>query len=560
MSPVFTNPVPAVTMLPTTLFPMHAGFSPALMAPVFPPTMAALTIGISSYREDNGYEPNDRYPYHIIDRLLRGERFDVEDREFEVVDVKIHQVAHPVAQYQIGDVEMNARLLIAPIAAAVAAFPYIGKGAGKEAKKVKDTADGVATEAMRAAFNNRSIKGTIRGGEGGGRDGMARSGALYLGEMVGTGYGLPVDFLVDPLEVTNATKALDATGAYGKVGQGYAADLVDPAKWFPGYSGASSLMLAVDARQRGTRALSDFLYLDKLQVPYRVARHLPAKGATIAVDPKEFVNTVSAALRMPPSELRAAALARSRHLTTMKGWIDAGIEPWNISTPSDGDAMFTPALAAGALHFAGLTGGVMEGAISAAIGIPLGIRTYMQFVSHDKLGEEEENADLRNPDHRFGFSDEEYAEMLLTKLFDGEHIGHTLRNVNQRGQIAQQIKNAAFAALNDGIFSEDTYTRLLERYAKISADPDNGERFTDRERDFLKQVLTEGGFLDVRRVLRFSDLVASRGWLAAVSAITPNKWAPLEGIRENNHRLTVDTLVAGGSNAVYVLETEVEER
>lgn len=278
------------------------------------------------------------------------------------------------------------------------------------------------------------------------------------------------------------------------------------------------------------------------------------------MDPKDLVNAVSAAFRKPPSELRTAALARERHLTTMRGWIEeGGIEPWQISTPSDGDAMFTPALASGALHFAGLTGGVMEGAISAAFGIPQGIRTFMQFVSHDRLGEHKENADLRNEGHRFGFSESEYKEMLLTKLFDSEHIGHTLREINQRGEISSHIKNAAFAIFNDSIWSEDQYKAFLDRYNRISSGDANGERFTEEDRRFLKEVLTEKGFLDVRRVLRFSDLVSSRDWLAAASAITPNKWAPLQGIRVDGHKLVVDTLVVGGSNVVYVLEAEVEE-
>jgi len=545
-------------MIPTPLFPLHAGFHPSMMVPVFPPCVSSLASGISFYRQASGYEPNERYPYHIVNRLLTGERFEAGDKEFKVTKVKIHQVAHPIAGYGIGDVEMNARLLLAPIASAVAAFPFIGRGEGKDAKKVKDHADGAATEAMRSALNRRSIKGTIRGGEGGGRDGMARSGALYLGERVGTQYGLPIHFLVDPLEVTNATKALDPTGAWGAVGHGWAPELKDPAKWFPGYSGASSLMLAVDARQGGSRPLSDFLYLDKLQISYRAARHLPER-ISLTMEPKDLLTAVSAGFRTPVAELRAAALARERHLTTFKGWIDAGIETWNIFAPSDGDAMFAPAIAAGALHFAGLTGGVMEGIISAAFGIPLGIRTYLQFVSHDRLGEHKENADLRNEEHRFGFSETEYAEMLLTMLFDSEHIGHTLRTINPRGEISSHIKNAAFAAFNDGIFSEEQYLAFLARYQRISSGEVNGERFTEEERNFLKQVLTEKGFLDVRRVLRFGDIISSRDWLAAASAITPNKWAPLEGIRQDSNKLIVDTLVVGGSNAVYILESEIEE-
>jgi fructose-1,6-bisphosphatase/sedoheptulose 1,7-bisphosphatase-like protein len=544
-------------MPPTTLFSMHAGFTPDKLAAVFPPTVEELAAGIEEYRGKRGYEAFRSYRYDIPEQLLMGEQFEVEGTDWRVKNVKVHRIVDPIQSEKVGDVEMNSRLLIAPIAAAVAAYPYAGKGGKDNAKEVKTKADGMATEAMRAALNRRSIRGEIRGGEGGGRDGMTRSGALYLGEPVGTGFGMPVHFLVDPLEVTNATKALDRRGAYGEVGHGWSPELVDPAKWFPGYSGASSLMLAVNGNG-GTRQLSDFLYLDKIQLPLAAHRHFAEFGKTLTSAPEDIADAISAALRLPHADLRVAALARSRHMTTMKGWMNAGVEPWNIFTPSDGDAMFTPAIAAGALHFAGLTGGVMEGVISAAMGIPMGIRTYMQFVSHDRLGEHKEQADLMNLEHRFGFSEDEYSEMELTRLFDSEHIGHMLRNINQRGELASHIKNAAARLNTDGLMPDDVYVAFLERYEKIVNGSNDGVRFKDEERTFLRQVLTESKYLDVRRILGFGDIVKSRDWLVGVSAITPSRWAPIEGIRGDDGKLVVDTLVAGGSNAVYILETAVE--
>ena len=555
MSPVFASP--SALMSPTTLFPMHAGFTPAMMTPVFPPSIEMLQGGIDQYRHANGYDTHESYPHHIVGRLLEGEEFTANGKKLRIDKVTIHPVANQI--YKVGNVEMNARLLLGPIAAAVAAYPYVGKGGKENAKEIKDYADGVATEAMRTAFGRRSIKGEIRGGEGGGRDSMERDGALYLRESVGTGYGIPVEFLVDPLEVTNATKALDPNGSYGDVGHGWSPEKRDPTKWFPGYSGASSLMLAIDGRQGGSRALSDFLYLDKLQIPHRTARYMAANGINLTSSPGEIVKAISNSLEVEPSKIRAAALARSRHLSSMNGWMEAGIMPHNIMTPSDGDALFSPALAAGALHFAGLTGGVMEGTISAAIGIPMGIRTYMQFVSHDSLGEHKENANLLDTEHRFGFSDREYNQMELTRLFDAEHIGHTLRNIRPDGEMASDIKNSAHSAYTQGLMGETDYRALGERLRKIADGNKDGERFNAGERSFLRGVFENKGYLDVRKVLRFSDLVQSRDWLVGVSAITPNRWAPLEGMREKNFRLVVDTLVVGGSNAVYILETEIEE-
>jgi len=72
-------------------------------------------------------------------------------------------------------------------------------------------------------------------------------------------------------------------------------------------------------------------------------------------------------------------------------------------------------------------------------------------------------------------------------------------------------------------------------------------------------VLNKIGFMDVRQTRQFADFVPNRDWLVGIAGITPNKWAPIDGIRTDNNELVVDILVAGGSNAMYVLETRVKE-
>ena len=76
-------------------------------------------------------------------------------------------------------------------AAALACFPWIGKGDEK-------AADAAAVEAMRKALNGLSIDGTVVIGEGE-RD---KAPMLYIGEKVGTGEGPGIDIALDPLEGT----------------------------------------------------------------------------------------------------------------------------------------------------------------------------------------------------------------------------------------------------------------------------------------------------------------------------------------------------------------------
>ena len=78
-------------------------------------------------------------------------------------------------------------------AAALAASRWIGLGK-------KNEADGAAVEAMRRAFDQVAISGTVVIGEGE----MDEAPMLYIGEKVGAG-GPPMDIAVDPLEGTTLT-------------------------------------------------------------------------------------------------------------------------------------------------------------------------------------------------------------------------------------------------------------------------------------------------------------------------------------------------------------------
>ena len=83
-------------------------------------------------------------------------------------------------------------------AAALACARWMGRGDA-------NAADQAAVNAMRRAFDQVDVRGTVVIGEGE-RD---EAPMLYIGERVGTGYGPQVDIALDPLECTNSV-------AYGR--------------------------------------------------------------------------------------------------------------------------------------------------------------------------------------------------------------------------------------------------------------------------------------------------------------------------------------------------------
>lgn len=518
------------------------------MQRVFPPNIQQLQGGIYSYRRAKDHAPHeDPYPYDDIQGALRGQEFVANGNVWRITGVVTHEIAPPL--YDHGDVEFNPYLLIPPLAGGVGAYAFLGKG-----KEFKVPGDASGTQGSRASLRYLYASIIIGGGEGSGKDGNKQDAAFFRGEPAGLGHGTQIVLFNDPWEGTEYARKKDRAGGYKGVGVGWAPDLVDPANWYPGYSGSMSLQLAVNAEQKMPAFLSDKVYFDKRIAPYKVSK----RGLNFDHSPQDMVNIVSSALDIEPRYLRAAALARARHMNTMKGWIHAGMQPWNIFTPSDGDATLAPAISAGAIHFGGLTGGTMEGLIGAALGIPLGVRTFLQPVSHDCLGEHKDESDLLREDHRFNFSEAEYDELYDTHFYDSQHIGHALRRARRNGSLMSAVRSMIYLA---GLSEQLTEAEVNEFRNTLEAvlEEKGDARFNDRQRTLLKKTFKEQGFIDVRKTLTFEDLVPTRDWQYVGTAITPLQWAPLEGIRTRNNRMVVDTLVVGGSNAVYIVETELQD-
>jgi fructose-1,6-bisphosphatase II / sedoheptulose-1,7-bisphosphatase len=156
-------------------------------------------------------------------------------------------------------------------AAAIAASKLIGRGDEK-------AADAAAVEAMRRAFDNLAMDGTVVIGEGE-RD---EAPMLFIGEKVGgaIGTGPKIDIALDPLEGTTIT-----------------------AKAGP------NALAVLAAAEEGNLLNAPDVYMDKLAV----GPGYPEGIIDLAKSPTENVQAVAAAKGVRPDEIIVCVLDRPRH-------------------------------------------------------------------------------------------------------------------------------------------------------------------------------------------------------------------------------------------------------
>jgi fructose-1,6-bisphosphatase II / sedoheptulose-1,7-bisphosphatase len=156
-------------------------------------------------------------------------------------------------------------------AAAVAASKLVGRGDEK-------SADAAAVEAMRQAFDELEIDGTVVIGEGE-RD---EAPMLFIGEKVGgaPGKGPKVDIALDPLEGTTITAK----------------------------AGPNALAVLAAAEEGGLLNAPD-VYMDKLAV----GPGYPDGVIDLAKSPTENVAAIAAAKGVAPDEIIVCVLDRPRH-------------------------------------------------------------------------------------------------------------------------------------------------------------------------------------------------------------------------------------------------------
>ncbi len=210
-------------------------------------------------------------------------------------------------------------------AAAIASSLWMGKGD-------KNAADGAAVEAMRKAFDNVDICGTVVIGEGE----MDEAPMLYIGEKVGLhakdGEGLWVDIAVDPLEGTTLT-----------------------AKGMP------NAMAVVALAERGGFLHAPDVYMEKLAV----GPGLPPDVVDIDESPERNLRELAKAKNAEVSDLVVCLLDRDRHKEPIARCRAAGAR---IMLIPDGDVSGVVAVSqaeTGVDMYMG-SGGAPEGVLAAA--------------------------------------------------------------------------------------------------------------------------------------------------------------------------------------------------
>ena len=154
-------------------------------------------------------------------------------------------------------------------AAALASARYMGRGNETDA-------DQAAVNAMRIAFRQLSIDGTVVIGEGE-RD---EAPMLYIGEKVGTGSGAPmVDIALDPLEGTTVC----AKGGGGAIS-------------------------VIAAAQKGGFLHAPDTYMKKIACGPRCQGHI-----NLDLSPTENIQRISEVLEKPLSDVTVVILDRPRH-------------------------------------------------------------------------------------------------------------------------------------------------------------------------------------------------------------------------------------------------------
>ena len=208
-------------------------------------------------------------------------------------------------------------------AAAIGASRLIGRGDEK-------AADAAAVEAMRAAFNELYMDGTVVIGEGE-RD---EAPMLYIGEKVGAapGKGPKIDIALDPLEGTTITAK----------------------------AGPNALAVLAVAEEGGLLNAPD-VYMEKLAVGPGYPDGIIDLGRT----PAENVKAVAAAKGVEPQDIIVCVLDRPRHAELIAELRALGC---GISLIPDGDVAGVIAVTnedTGIDLYMG-TGGAPEGVLAAA--------------------------------------------------------------------------------------------------------------------------------------------------------------------------------------------------
>jgi fructose-1,6-bisphosphatase II / sedoheptulose-1,7-bisphosphatase len=205
-------------------------------------------------------------------------------------------------------------------AAALAAARWIGRG-------MKNEADGAAVEAMRKAFDQVAISGTVVIGEGE----MDEAPMLFIGEKVGMG-GPEMDIAVDPLEGTSITA-----------------------------KGGANALAVIALADRGKFLHAPDVYMDKIAVGPGLPEGLVTLNASISTN----LRNLALARQCDVSDLMVCVLERERHDEIVARCREAGARITLIGEGDVAGVIATSQPETGIDLYLG-SGGAPEGVLAAA--------------------------------------------------------------------------------------------------------------------------------------------------------------------------------------------------
>ncbi len=285
---------------------------------------------------------------------------------------------------EVTDRNLALELVRVTEAAALAASRWIGRGR-------KNDADGAAVEAMRKAFDQVAIEGTVVIGEGE----MDEAPMLFIGEKVGCG-GPAMDIAVDPLEGTTLTA-----------------------------KGGPNAIATVAMAEKGGFLHAPDIYMDKIAVGGGLPEGVVDLDAPVA----ENLRNLARAKRRDISDLVVCTLDRDRHKELIAHCREAGAR---IMLISDGDVagVIATAMPDAEIDIYLGSGGAPEGVLAAAALRCIGGQMQGRLMYEDDAQiERARRMGVADPKHKYGIGEMAKGDVMFAAT--GVTSGAMLRGVRR---------------------------------------------------------------------------------------------------------------------------------